>query len=132
MYEKVGLFVTNETAGSSVSADFTNVFVSGVTDDLIGLPGSTIEAQSAAVMPSVSIFPNPASDQLNISLEAFNAPSTQVMITNNIGQNVVQLQLDEVDYSNYQLDISSLTEGVYHLQIRSGNQEITKKFVIAR
>jgi hypothetical protein len=129
---KVGLFVTNDTPNSSVSADFTNVFVSGVTDGLIGLSGSTIEAQSAAVIPSVSIFPNPASDQLNISLEAFNAPSAQVMITNNIGQNVVQLQLDEVDYNNYQLDMSSFSEGVYHLQIRSGNQEITKKFVIAR
>jgi hypothetical protein len=57
---------------------------------------------------SVSVYPNPAHDVLNITLEGVHP----YRITNNLGQTVAEGLLN-----NNQLQIEALAQGVYYLNI---------------
>ncbi len=75
----------------------------------------------------MSIFPNPASEYMNlishdniITLELFNLTGQMVFGA-------------EVRTNNYKLDISALPQGFYMLKLTSANKEVfTTKVLIAR
>lgn len=73
----------------------------------------------------VSIYPNPTSGQLSISLEEAN--TTSVTIRNSLGQ----ILLSDISLSGDQLelDISAYPTGVYFLQVESEGKLITKKII---
>lgn len=70
---------------------------------------------------SVDLFPNPATENLSIqSSETIKA----ITCTNYLGQNVI------IKLENTSLDISSLSKGIYFLNLTTQNgNSITKKFV---
>jgi hypothetical protein len=71
----------------------------------------------------ITIFPNPASQFIVASFDESTYPK-QVSIFNVLGNEVLKRKLD----SSQQIDVSSLTPGIYYL--RAGNQ--TQRFVVAR
>ena len=71
-------------------------------------------------MSSISIYPNPINDILNIngifeSIEIFDIYGKLVLISNQ----------DKINTSN-------LSEGIYTINIKNNNNIITKRIVIAR
>ena len=72
---------------------------------------------------SINLFPNPAKDNLEIT-------SNQI-ITNLILIDINGRVLKSIAISNrdYNLDISSLSKGVYFLEVESGVSKSTKKFI---
>jgi hypothetical protein len=73
----------------------------------------------------VSVFPNPAKDQLSIS----NARGNKLKIINNLG--VVVLDRD-VAGNNIILNVSNWIEGIYYLQFSKGAERFVEKVVISR
>lgn len=79
---------------------------------------------------ALSLYPNPASDQLNIELNAEFKTLADISIYNNLGQKVQH-------YSNakgsktqtLKIDISNLKPGVYTLRIENENQILSRLFV---
>jgi Secretion system C-terminal sorting domain len=74
---------------------------------------------------SVSIYPNPTSGLLTISLKKGTASS--VTIRNNLGQ--ILLLDNSLTTDQLELDISSYLAGIYFLQIETEGQLVTKKVV---
>jgi hypothetical protein len=74
---------------------------------------------------NVSIFPNPASNQLTIE----NAESSEILIYNQIGQLVYNQTIN--DYSHH-INTSSLSEGNYIIKLIFNDSLATQKFVIVR
>ena len=72
---------------------------------------------------SVVIFPNPANDLLNVKL---SQQFESVEITNMLGQ---LLYSNRVTDSFLQINISSLTSGVYFIRLKGENGIATKKFI---
>ncbi|WP_179019846.1 T9SS type A sorting domain-containing protein [Winogradskyella forsetii] len=72
---------------------------------------------------SIQLFPNPAKDQLKITSHKIMDKLTIVDINGRV-LNDIQLSISE-----YTLDVSSLTKGVYFLEIQSGASKSTKKFI---
>ncbi|MHB8260973.1 MAG: choice-of-anchor tandem repeat GloVer-containing protein [Bacteroidia bacterium] len=84
-----------------------------------------------AAKNEVSIYPNPASQLVNLKISEFdNLKMNSIVITDMLG-NVTHHQI--ITSSNSQIDISDLAEGVYNFQIStSSNYQINKKVVIVR
>jgi len=62
---------------------------------------------------SIRIYPNPVSNKLHIESEQYFESGTEIEITNTLGQTVLKL-----NYTN-EIDVSSLSQGYYTLQIIS-------------
>lgn len=74
---------------------------------------------------AISVYPNPSNDQFFLSeLEFVNA---ELLIYNELGQ-VVFMQ-SNVNAKNHKIDLSSLQNGVYFLEIRSEQQVYTAKLL---
>jgi hypothetical protein len=76
---------------------------------------------------SVNIFPNPASDKLNIQLNATNA--VQLSIYNQLGQRVAYY---EINSGLSEINTEKLSNGSYFLNFRTDNMAKTEKLLIIK
>jgi len=74
-----------------------------------------------------SIYPIPAQDLLNISIQEDLGANSEIILTNAIGQ---QVFLKKGINSNELLDISALQPGIYFLEIRQQNQRVFAETVL--
>jgi uncharacterized delta-60 repeat protein len=83
------------------------------------------ENQTAAF----NLYPNPATDQLNIVFNSIEKKSTKLTIYNHMGQVVYLAEEANTGSHAAQIDISGFATGTYTLQIISGNEILNKIFV---
>ncbi len=76
------------------------------------------------IVSSVLIYPNPASDELTISMNdnAYN----EFIITNNVGQILIQHQLNS-PVTN--VNVKTLPAGLYYITVKGDNGTTVQKFV---
>ena len=72
---------------------------------------------------SIQLFPIPVKDKLEIR---FNQIIDRLAVIDINGRVLNEITLSNLEYS---LDVSSLTKGVYFLEIQSGESKSTKKFI---
>ena len=131
-----GLYEFNESDQPHTSGDtYVNMDPVYVYNVAQGVLGAIQHFSSAAIDPvlsannvvslkdQVSIFPNPATDFLNIGI-AGKGYST--LISDMSGKMVMQ----STDQQN--LDTSKLTNGVYLLKVTRNGETVTKKFIIKK
>lgn len=85
---------------------------------------------SVAGAGALNVYPNPASDQLNVMLNAeFKLPA-DISIYNSMGQQVQHYSSVKVsDAQALKIDITNLKPGVYTLRIENENQILNRLFV---
>lgn len=71
------------------------------------------------------IFPNPATNKINIKLTNA-AVNTEVLLSNLCGQVLSSFRMDS---DNSVIDISSLPKGVYFVNLQDGKKKVTKKII---
>ncbi|MEN0004969.1 MAG: T9SS type A sorting domain-containing protein [Bacteroidota bacterium] len=74
-----------------------------------------------------SVFPNPARSEVTLSFQPLSAP-TPLHILNSQGQLQATYVID-TDQRNFQLNCQDWPNGVYYLQLVSGNQRVVQRFV---
>lgn len=81
---------------------------------------------------SLSIYPNPVKGNkiLNILYESNAANNAKIEIYDLTGRIVVKKDLPTNGFFNHQLNLSSLTKGIYILKFNSGKYTETKKIII--
>jgi len=75
-----------------------------------------------------SIYPNPASSNITITIANAPASSVAVNITNGIGQNVYSAK--EAPAKNINVNVENLSRGVYFVKVNAGDKILTKKLVV--
>jgi hypothetical protein len=111
--DAVSRFGYNSTQNSVVYINVINEATTGVN-------------QFANNSNQVSVYPNPATEMLYIECKLKNAT---LLINDVLGNKIKQLNVESELTS---LDISSLSKGVYFLNIKTTDGVITKKFVVQR
>ncbi|MDG2280177.1 MAG: T9SS type A sorting domain-containing protein [Flavicella sp.] len=103
--------------------NFTSAPVSTIVylDDLLVTKGSLIA--KAEVLDNVSVYPNPAKENLNISAPA----GSEITITNIAGVHVKSLQADS---KNTKLSVSGLNSGIYIVKVVSEGKSYVTKVVV--
>ena len=95
-----------------------------VIDDLV-IEGTTLDI-SENELNQISVYPNPSSDIFNIDLNNISFYNIRVRdIT-------AKLLFSEsnIARASYRLDMSEFSNGVYLLEIESGNKRIVKKIIL--
>jgi hypothetical protein len=72
----------------------------------------------------INVFPNPATDQLNINS---SIPFSRVSLVNMLGQTIKTV---EVGQENYTMDVSNMAKGLYILKVDTPQGSTTKKIQI--
>lgn len=72
----------------------------------------------------VNIYPNPASNMVQVAV-AGNSTVKEITLCNVLGNEVISTKQKEID-------ISSLAEGVYFVQVKTAEGVLTKKIIIQR
>lgn len=79
-----------------------------------------------------NIFPNPTSEKLNISYESVNNNITSMVVFDVLGNKVNSFDLPQTS-SNFSIDLSKFTNGIYYVQfINNGTKIGGEKLVITK
>ncbi|MBS1637730.1 MAG: T9SS type A sorting domain-containing protein [Bacteroidetes bacterium] len=82
---------------------------------------------------TVSIYPNPAADQLNLLFDVSHYETVNYTICDVTGKQVMQGQLNDVSSIAYPVNISGLGSGVYFVSLHfHDGGVVNKRFVIGR
>lgn len=77
---------------------------------------------------NITMYPNPAKNQVTISLENTNEVIATVSVVDMLGKQVIRLsKVNEVSKS---IDLSSLNSGIYFLEIETQNKLVVKRKLI--
>lgn len=123
------LWARYDANGNIINDPFPTPFWSGGFDlEAIGVihegevnPFLNLSEDEAA---TISIYPNPASDKINISANGFGV----VRLINSSGKSVISEPL----HDHIQLDIHHLPSGFYFIQLQQKEQLTVKKIAIVR
>ncbi|MFN4233174.1 MAG: M43 family zinc metalloprotease [Bacteroidia bacterium] len=77
-----------------------------------------------------NIYPNPSSGIINLFLLSKSDEDIQVEIYNMLGQKEFYSTVNDLRSSNYQLDLTSLTKGVYLIRLSNSQAEQIQKIQI--
>lgn len=88
---------------------------------------STLSSDNFDMNKGLGIYPNPANDIINISVGNNDVLPTSYSIYNTLGQIVTEKNVSSV--SDLQIDINSITAGVYFIKIDRQNASKTFKFI---
>ncbi len=82
------------------------------------------------VNKSISLFPNPVHQYLNIELSNINNTGiSEVFVINSNGSTVMRKSMNQNSYMNTLIiDVSQLKPGIYYLLIKTGDEVIRKRF----
>ncbi len=114
---------------STPSGGYYNLGV-GITDTGTIL-SSTLQVL-AGVSPevSVNVFPNPALNDLNVTVTTTDAGQVTMYIVNQTGQSFAPVtKLLKAGENKYLLDATTFAPGIYTLVVRSGAEVVSKKWV---
>ena len=90
--------------------------------------------RSTQLLPTdFALYPNPAESETFIDLNKIKGESVQLALFNQFGQKVKQQIVEKVTAQKEKVDISTLQNGVYILQIKAeGKRPIAKKLMVTR
>ena len=88
------------------------------------------ELPRSASLTSMSIFPNPADDVLNMNLVFGTPQEATITIVNMAGQVLNTINTGVTTNYNNAIDISALPAGVYMARVASGNQSTIRNFIV--
>ncbi len=77
-----------------------------------------------------NVYPNPATDAVNIHLTNDKTEPVSVIVMNNLGQVVKSINLGSAIEVKYLMNTSDLVSGIYHIRTTMGNKTSVKKLII--
>ena len=92
---------------------------------------SPVNIKEVENINDLSIYPNPASDKLNVKFNTLTDDNFDITIYNVTGQAVYKETLNNFMGSYYnELNINDFAQGVYLMQVKSSKGAITRKVVV--
>jgi len=83
--------------------------------------------------PEIQLFPNPASDILNVELSLTSSAEATLQVYNISGQKVLGRRIfAKTDQNAIALDIRTLTTGLYFMEIDNGTTIQKRKFLVSK
>lgn len=92
-------------------------------------PASGIEEINANTQLELSVYPNPASEILNVTLVKKKPSSNTIKLMNAVGQTVFFRNIGKNEGANEPINIGSYANGVYLLIVTDDETTITKKAI---
>jgi hypothetical protein len=127
---EIGLVLTNMQQNVPGTVTFANVSVTGTgSTPTITTSGDAISQDMEAAL-DVQVYPNPASETVQVDLSQFSGRAVSVAMYAISGQLVRLVELDEVQEHLMPIAVHDLTEGMYLLQISTPGMPVTGKKIV--
>jgi len=94
----------------------------------LDISGVVLGSQDDVFEFAITVYPNPASERVNIKLPEISS-NTAVIIYDQLGRIVLIQQFSEPNRT-LTLNVSSLPQGVYFVQVEKGKKQATKRLLI--
>jgi ELWxxDGT repeat protein len=109
----------------------TDLYQVDATFDTLARPANAVVATIAPDGSIFSVYPNPAKDQLNVSLNKnFSSQHISFAITDQRGQQLYSNEISGMQGSSlYTIDISRFAQGTYYLEMRTDKGVVSTKFI---
>ena len=122
------VFINDNDAGSGNTSTFSNVKVyetscSGTRKVEFGTRTDILGDEDELALASLTIYPNPVKNILHVSLNGNRDIETSYSIVNMLGQTVLRGNAVK------EINVESLTQGVYFIEVNAGDEVISKKFI---
>jgi Secretion system C-terminal sorting domain len=123
VYGYAGAFSNTQCYTLRVDLSATN-FTSGPED---------ANNKAETVRSGMKVFPVPATNAVTISFDAFAKGNVDIVITNQLGQEVLRKQVNVDNGVNFNtVDVSKLKPGIYFVKVNNGRQVESQKLIINR
>lgn len=117
----------------AVTSNSFSIAIPALSTTAVLLPNTTTGTQSRVKQNNeMKIFPNPATDQLNISIQSGFAEPTQLTVFDQTGRKIMTSVVNFDGYSPVQLNLSTLSGGFYLLSVKNNHCASTKGFRVNR
>lgn len=113
------------TINAGHPADTNSIVIINTTSVVTGIQYVSFSSQSK----DIKIYPNPASDVLNISLPPNSLGKYKITITDLTGRAMLQTQFDGGN-TNKQIDLKSLQTGIYIISVDAGDGNVFKSRLV--
>lgn len=121
-------YYTTALAGGPQTLVPSNLGQMGIELNLTGTCSLGVESVES-LDSNLTVFPNPASTNLNVKLNSFDG-NTSFEVYNAIGQLIIPTK--KIDSNKLELNVTSLTKGVYFLKVNNNDKISTVKFTVER
>ncbi len=122
--QKCNILETIEIGGNALRGSNTNS--SNQTGSVNLRNGSFDESQ-------IDVFPNPANDYLNVSLEAFSGRDLEIQLVNQLGKSIQAHSILDSQKALFRLSLEEVQNGIYTVWIHAnGQRPISKRVLVQR
>jgi hypothetical protein len=116
----IGLHITSTGSAPTFKIDDIEL-----TTQFVGLNNAKLDA-------NVNVFPNPANNDVTVSIRHTEEADYTVTITDLLGRTIKTVNANNVSATDLNIDLSSEANGVYLVKVQSGNAVKSSKLVINR
>ena len=124
------------TSDSLITGAYLNggSLIEGAIDDYYLYEQAAVGIDENTSVAFVSVFPNPATNLINISYELLSNEDVVIEMTNNIGQVVYSKSMAENNLGRHTLKIetSEFAAGIYQLNIKTGKKDHVQKVAVMK
>jgi hypothetical protein len=93
--------------------------------------GEIISAEKITSLEGLNLFPNPANTSLTVNYFTPSMENTSIEVYDMMGQVVNSINVSgNQGLNSRELDLTSMSNGVYFLKVTQNNNTLTKKFVV--
>ncbi len=134
---QLGTFSGDDIPGPFV-CDGEFVFITWSSNASINYPGweityeiDNVGVEEQEAFTQLDIFPNPATDALNVNFNLDNNQTVEIRLVNVTGEAIYNNVLSNVTGQiNNRIDVSNFAKGIYILNISGAEGSVNKKVII--
>ncbi len=120
----IAMSARNDTEGWESRRSNAKFYEGGLLDCVLGLDDNALSS-------AVTVYPNPASTEVFVSLNDSTFENFEVKLTNSLGQVLQTINTKDLNGSNNtSINVSSYARGLYFVTITAGESATTKKLLI--
>lgn len=101
----------------------------GIEPDFNSVVDTLCSEKSLKMDEQVRIWPNPASDRLNVAFDCLVDDVENVEILNNLGMRILSVPYS---CSTLQIPLEGIKDGIYFLRLKYRKNPVTQKFIIQK
>ncbi len=108
--------------------------IEAALDDYYLYEQSSVGIDENTTVTSVNVFPNPASNLINVSYELLSSEDVSIEITNSIGQVIYVQAMKENNLGRHTLkiDTDAFAAGIYQLNVKTGKKNHMQKVAVMK
>ncbi|MCE3296686.1 MAG: hypothetical protein K0R65_2400 [Crocinitomicaceae bacterium] len=117
------------SGGNNLYLDNINIYPGGPSDVLVGEETSSVSGPEA--LEGISLFPNPADGELNISYHVSGNTVTTVQVVDLLGKVISGHKINSMTGENLVvISTENLAPGLYNAQITVDGKSYVKQFMV--